>query len=488
MMKKTFKRALSLVLAVLVLASMACVVASANDGQQTNPLITDVVTSTDTNTYYFYMPDAWRNQYNDNSTDTTQASAGIYWWEGTDNCNEHTNLVSDKGWPGYRVTDTDAPNVFKANVPKDVTTIIWNNTVDGGEDNTQDVYTSAYQTEDIKSENYVANDVKDTYKVFPNGIDSFDGMIYVCDPDATTTSPYSGKTSYKGSWFYYYGNGEYGTKPTKAEAEAAGGVYSNGEFPQLGFYIDTDDTYVMVGDTVVITPSVADCTATIDNTDVATIEQDTTTGKVTVTGKSAGDAVVTFTYTTPAEVEVDADGNPVLDENGYENIITPAETVTKECTIHVYVPDTEVTAKAAKSTIYVKQTTTVKATVEYGVGKKTTYSSSNTKVATVNSSGKVTAKKAGTTYITVKNNGATDKVKITVKNPTAKAAKSTIKVKKSTTIKVTGAVGKVTYKSSNKKIATVNSKGKVTAKKAGTVKITVKASNLNTKVTIKVKK
>jgi hypothetical protein len=312
-------------------------------------------------------------------------------------------------------------------------------------------------------------------------------MIYVCDPDATTTSPYSGKTSYKGSWFYYYGNGEYGTKPTKAEAEAIGAVYSNGEFPKLGFYIDTDDTYVLAGDTVVITPSEANCTATIDNTDVATIEQDTTTGKVTVTGKSAGDAVVTFTYTTPAVVEVDADGNPVLDENGYENIITPADTVTKECAIHVYVPDTEVSAKAAKSTIYVKGTTTVKATVKYGVGK-TTYTSSNTKVATVSSSGKVTAKKAGTTTITVKNNGETAKVKITVKNPTAKAAKSTIKVKKSTTIKVTGAIGKVTYTSSNKKIATVSKSGKVTAKKAGKVKITVKASNLNTKVAITVKK
>jgi uncharacterized protein YjdB len=487
MMKKTFKRALSLVLAVLVLASMACVVASANDGQQTNPLITDVVTTTDTHTYYFYMPDSWRNQYNDNSTDTTQASAGIYWWEGTDNCNENTNLVSDKGWPGYRVTETVAENVFVAKVPTDVSTIIWNNTVDGGEDNTLDIYTAAIQTANIASEFYEANDSKDTYKVFPDGIASFDGMIYVCDPDATVINEYSGKATYNGSWFYYYGDGKYGIQPTLAEAEAADAVYSNGEFPALGFNLDKTESYLLTGDTTVITPTEADCTVTNSDDSVVSFTQDPTTGKVTVTALKAGTATLTFTYTIAATVEVDENGEPVLDENGNTNILTPEESTIKECTIYVEEPETEVSAKATKSTIYVKQTTTVKADVDYPVGK-TTYTSSNTKVATVDSKGKVTAKKAGTTTITVKNNGATAKVKITVKNPTAKAAKSTIKVKGSTTIKVTGAVGKVTYKSSNKKIATVNSKGKVVAKKAGTVKITVKASNLNTKVTIKVKK
>jgi uncharacterized protein YjdB len=487
MMKKTFKRALSLVLAVLVLASMACVVASANDGQQTNPLITDVVTGTDTNTYYFYMPDAWRNQYNDNSTDSTQASAGIYWWEGTDNCNDNVNTVSGQGWPGYRVTATDAANVFVAQVPTDVPTIIWNNTVDGGTDNTQDVYTAAIQTANISAEGYSANDSKDTYKVFPDGISSFNGLIYVCDPDATVVNEYSQKETYNGSWFYYYGNGEYGTKPTKAEAEAAGAVYSNGEFPALGFNIDKTKQWISTGDTTVITPSEANCTVTSSDESVVSFTQDPTTGKVTAKGEKAGTATLTFTYTIPATYEVDDEGNYVLDENGYQIITSAEETTVKNCEFIVEDPVTEVSAKAAKSTIYVKGTTTVKADVDNPVGD-TKFKSSNTKVATVNSKGKVTAKKAGTVKITVTNNGVSDTVKITVKNPTVKAAKSTIKVKKSTTIKVTGAVGKVTFKSSNKKIATVNSKGKVTAKKAGTVKITVKASNINKKVTIKVKK
>ena len=46
---------------------------------------------------------------------------------------------------------------------------------------------------------------------------------------------------------------------------------------------------------------------------------------------------------------------------------------------------------------------------------------------------------------------------------------------------------KVTYTSSNKKIATVSSNGVVTGKKKGTVKITVKSGSKSVKVTVKVK-
>ena len=48
-------------------------------------------------------------------------------------------------------------------------------------------------------------------------------------------------------------------------------------------------------------------------------------------------------------------------------------------------------------------------------------------------------------------------------------------------------VEKVTYKSSNKKVATVSSKGVITAKKKGTAKITVKSGKKSYTVTVKVK-
>ncbi len=59
---------------------------------------------------------------------------------------------------------------------------------------------------------------------------------------------------------------------------------------------------------------------------------------------------------------------------------------------------------------------------------------------------------------------------------TAKAKASSIAVGKTTTITVTGNIGKLTYKSANTKIAAVSSAGKITAKSVGTVKITVTAA------------
>ena len=66
----------------------------------------------------------------------------------------------------------------------------------------------------------------------------------------------------------------------------------------------------------------------------------------------------------------------------------------------------------------------------------------------------------------------------------------TLTVGESVTLKVKGATKKVTWSSSNKKVATVTSKGKVTAKKAGTASIYAKTAGkkLTCKVTVKAKK
>ena len=70
-------------------------------------------------------------------------------------------------------------------------------------------------------------------------------------------------------------------------------------------------------------------------------------------------------------------------------------------------------------------------------------------------------------------------------------ASKSLKKKKSFTIKAklvpSGSDAKITYKSSNKKVATVNAKGKVTAKRSGTTIITVKAGNIRRTCTVTVK-
>ena len=171
---------------------------------------------------------------------------------------------------------------------------------------------------------------------------------------------------------------------------------------------------------------------------------------------------------------------------------------------------TKISLSCSKTTIYVNATTIVRATVTYGVGS-TTFSSSNTKVATVNAAGLVTGKKAGSVTISVKNNGKVAAIKITVAkraNPmTVKAKTVKASAKKKTVIKkakaftIKKAKGKVTFKKlkGDKKITINKKNGKITVKKGlkkgktykFTVKVTAKGNTAykakSKKVTVKIK-
>lgn len=167
--------------------------------------------------------------------------------------------------------------------------------------------------------------------------------------------------------------------------------------------------------------------------------------------------------------------------------VTPGKNETKPTATPTPVVKPGITAKVSQ--VYVGKKATIKVTKTKVTGK-VTFKSSNKKVATVNSKGVITGKKAGKTVITVKVGKYTKKLTVTVKKPSFKLVKSSAKLKKGkkTTIKVKAApVSKVTYKTSNKKVATVNSKGVVTAKKKGTAKITVKCNGITRtfKVTVK---
>ncbi|MBR2280668.1 MAG: Ig-like domain-containing protein [Ruminococcus sp.] len=148
--------------------------------------------------------------------------------------------------------------------------------------------------------------------------------------------------------------------------------------------------------------------------------------------------------------------------------------------------NTAITITPTKKTIYVKGSFKIKADVENPVGD-TTFKSSNTKIAKVNAKGKVIGVKKGKATITVTNNGVSKVCKVTVKNPKLKKEPNSIKKGKSFKLKVVGKIGKVKYKSSNKKIATVSKKGKIKAKKKGKVTITVTANGVKFKFKIRVK-
>ncbi len=156
---------------------------------------------------------------------------------------------------------------------------------------------------------------------------------------------------------------------------------------------------------------------------------------------------------------------------------------------------TKITLDKTKATLYVKQSTTlkVKKVTPGKASKSVTWKSSNPKVATVNSKGKVTAKKAGSVTITAtskSNKKVKATCKVTVKNPTISFSSKTVKanINQGITLKpiVKGYSSKVTYSmsSKDKKIATVSKSGKVKFKKTGTVTVTASANGKKAKIKV----
>ena len=127
-----------------------------------------------------------------------------------------------------------------------------------------------------------------------------------------------------------------------------------------------------------------------------------------------------------------------------------------------------------------------------------TWTSSSTKIATVDQNGVVTPIKEGTVTITVKtHNGKYDTVKVKVVDPYKptgvyldREGTVVLRMGSSLTLKATlqpaGATRNLTWTSSSTKVATVDQNGVVTGIKEGTVTITVKTHN-GKKDTVKVK-
>lgn len=135
-----------------------------------------------------------------------------------------------------------------------------------------------------------------------------------------------------------------------------------------------------------------------------------------------------------------------------------------------------------KSVILIKgQSVTLKIT---GVAKNVKWSTNKKSVATVSPKGKVVAKKKGNATITATIGKKKYTCKVFVQTPKLSTTKVTLIKGKSTQLKMNGTDQKVTWKSSDKSIASVNKTGKVSAKKKGTVTIT--ATVLNKKYTCKI--
>ena len=198
------------------------------------------------------------------------------------------------------------------------------------------------------------------------------------------------------------------------------------------------------------------------------------------------DAIVTFKSGNTKVATVSSKGVVKGVKAGTAVITAKVGNATATCKVTVKAS----TIKFAKAsvTIYKGKTATVKATATPSATVK--YTSSNTKVATVSSKGVVKGVKAGTVTITAKAGTLKTTCKVVIKNPAFSLVKSsaTIKKGKTTTIRSKAApAGKITYTSSNKKVAAVNSKGVVKGIKKGKATITVKCNGITKKFVVTVK-
>ena len=263
----------------------------------------------------------------------------------------------------------------------------------------------------------------------------------------------------------------------------------------------TDGSGVTATCKVTVTkPEVKVTGITLDKTEVSLKEKETVQITAEVAPTNATNKKLNWKSSASAVATVDSTGRVTAVAAG-SAVITCSATdgsgVTATCKVTVTKPEvkvTRITLNKANASIEKGKTLQLKATVTptNATTKAVTWKSSNTKIATVSSTGKVTAKATGTVTITCTAKDGSGKkatCKITVIKPTVKATKITINKTKATLVKgekislkatvtPTNATNKaVTWKSSNTKIATVSSTGKVTAKATGTVTITCTAKD-----------
>lgn len=397
--------------------------------------------------YFFAMRKDWYTFNN--------ATACAYWWDGADECVDWQHSYQMRSTP---LTLEDGSNVYYIDLGETVGTVIFNNGIDGGAKAAEGEKPSPnwgknFQTENLSLEGYMAND-SDTY---PEGLKTFDNMIYIVDPSKESVSEESGATTYGGEWYYLHADGKYDT--------TAGSTY---EIKDVTAVITTKNVSVYPGKTAKINVKYTNTTAQTtkvwasSNTKVATVDQNGV-----VKGVKAGKAKITLTVQNPGDAQ--------------------ALVLSKDVTVKQYV--TSIKLNATKKTIYNGKSFTLKATVnpKNAAYKAVTYKSSNRKIATVTSKGVVKGIKPGRVVITVTAKDGSKKVaKCTVTVKAQKATKLKISAKKTTTLKKKGASVKIkaTLYPSN----TYNKLIKVSSSKKGIVKLSASKIKSGKTVTVKATK
>lgn len=184
---------------------------------------------------------------------------------------------------------------------------------------------------------------------------------------------------------------------------------------------------------------------------------------------------INWTSSDNSIVKVDNNGNIKALKEGKATVIAKIDdTYELTCSVNVKYP-------INRKNINLKASQKFNIQKQKGVTGTLKFKSNNSKIATVNKNGTVQGIKKGNTKVVVTRNGVNVLVNISVKtNAEIKSNSKTNKIiilnKKQ--LSISGKVGKQSYSSSNKKVATVNGKGNITAKKIGKATIKVKTNGI----------
>lgn len=212
--------------------------------------------------------------------------------------------------------------------------------------------------------------------------------------------------------------------------------------------------------------------------------------RATVYPENAQNKLVTFTSTDQTVARVDSNGMVTVLKPGTVTIIaTSADNpaVTAMCNITVHIPVVSVALDEKDKVMYVGETARLSYTVlpSNATNSAVTWTSMNSNVATVDNSGRITARSVGTTVIVIKTvDGAFTEycnIEVNRKATDVRLEKTELTMRAGETYKMKAELlpsdsteGKIIWESSDTRVAIVNQEGEITAREAGQALIMIR--------------
>ncbi len=236
----------------------------------------------------------------------------------------------------------------------------------------------------------------------------------------------------------------------------------------------------------VIKPRVEVQSVTLDKDDITIVKGQSAVLEATVSPADATDVSVTWSTSDEAVAKVDQNGKVTAVGGGSAVITAAAGSKSADCSVTVTVPVESISLDRKEVALVEGETASLTAIIlpDDATDKSVEWTSSNGKVAIVDTEGNITAVKEGTASITAKTGDKTAACNVTVSKKIIHVESITIDRPSfnievgaseilSATILPDDATDKsLTWASTNATIAEVDQTGKVTAKAAGTVTIT----------------